>query len=137
MIRKLLQRVFVKCCCEQECPKHEVAFAIEQAVSALDLPMENISTLLCYLELHPKKWIKVLPPAYTLCKICCYKGNGYLKRLSWKVCLLHLLHSYKKMHLLHYFIYNMSPKQIKKSMEFFVTVLMLLNNINKIISYFY
>lgn len=84
VVRKLLQRVFVKCHCEQECPKHEVAFTIEQTVTALDLPLENISTLLCYLELHPKKWIKVLSPAYTLCKIHSYRGTHYLKLLSRK-----------------------------------------------------
>ncbi|XP_067009725.2 ATP-dependent DNA helicase Q4 [Anabrus simplex] len=91
VIRKLLQRVFVPCKCsrtnenaegidgEVKCPGHEVAFSVEDTVQALDLPEENISTMLCYLELHPKKWIKVLPKAYTKCLIQSYKGPKALK----------------------------------------------------------
>lgn len=61
------------------CPGHEVAFSIDETVKALDLPQENISTLLCYLELHPRQWIKVMPVVYTMCKVLSYKGPRALK----------------------------------------------------------
>lgn len=61
------------------CPGHEVAFSVDETVNALDLPQENISTMLCYLELHHKQWIKVMPPVYTICRILSYKGPRALK----------------------------------------------------------
>ncbi|KAJ8978956.1 hypothetical protein NQ317_009352 [Molorchus minor] len=79
-IRKLLQKVFVPCSCKGECPKHEVAFSIEQTVRALDVPEENISTLLCYLELHEKRYIEILSPAYTMCKVISYGGKEQIRR---------------------------------------------------------
>lgn len=60
VIRKLLQKIFVPCSCKEVCPKHEVAFSIDQTVRALDVPEENIATLLCYLELHEKKYVGLL-----------------------------------------------------------------------------
>ncbi|XP_049857705.1 ATP-dependent DNA helicase Q4 [Schistocerca gregaria] len=62
-----------------KCPGHEVAFSVDETVRALDIPQENISTMLCYLELHPKSWIKLLSPAYTKCKLLSYKGANALK----------------------------------------------------------
>ena len=52
----------------------EVAAPIEETVAALDLPEENISTLLCYLENNEeeeegKQWVKLHNPVYSLCKI--------------------------------------------------------------------
>ena len=52
----------------------EVAAPIEETVAALDLPEENISTLLCYLENSEeeeegKQWVKLHNPVYSLCKI--------------------------------------------------------------------
>ena len=61
------------------CPGHEVAFSVDDTVNALDLPQENISTMLCYLELQHKQWIKVMPPVYTMCRILSYKGPRALK----------------------------------------------------------
>lgn len=61
------------------CPGHEVAFSVDETVNALDLPQENISTMLCYLELHHNQWIKVMPPVYTMCRILSYKGPRALK----------------------------------------------------------
>jgi ATP-dependent DNA helicase Q4 len=61
------------------CPGHEVAFSVDETVNALDLPEENISTMLCYLELHHKQWIKVIPPVYTMCKVLSYKGPRSLR----------------------------------------------------------
>jgi len=82
-IRKLLERVFVKCKCkEKECTKHEVVFEVEDTVSILDMKQENIQTLLCYLELNTKKLVKNLPLSYISCKITSYKGPLFLKQLS-------------------------------------------------------
>lgn len=82
-IRKLLERVFVKCKCKgNECVKHEVVFEVEETVSSLDMKQENIQTLLCYLELNTKKLVKNLPLSYIHCKITSYKGPLYLKKLS-------------------------------------------------------
>lgn len=83
VIRKLLQKVFIPCECTSEnvsiqrqtrCPGHEVGIPIEITVEELDLPSENIATLLCYVELHHKHYIKVLNNAYTICKISSYGG---------------------------------------------------------------
>lgn len=82
-IRKLLERVFIQCKCEEkECIKHEVAFEIEDTVCSLDMKQENIQTLLCYLELNTKKLVKNMPLSYIRCKITCYKGALFLKQLS-------------------------------------------------------
>ena len=51
----------------------EVAAPIEETVAALDMPEENISTLLCYLENSSdergRQWLKLHNPVYSLCKI--------------------------------------------------------------------
>lgn len=72
VIRKLLKKIFVPCDCKNTCPRHEVAFSIERTVKELDVPEENISTLLCYLELHERRYLEVLTPVYTNCKIISY-----------------------------------------------------------------
>ncbi|XP_014368936.2 ATP-dependent DNA helicase Q4 [Papilio machaon] len=78
VIRRLLQKVFVSCQCPKEtnsrCKGHEVGIPIDSTVEELDMPSENIATLLCYVELHPKHYIKVLNNAYTMCKIMSYGG---------------------------------------------------------------
>ncbi|XP_076370851.1 recQ4 helicase isoform X4 [Tachypleus tridentatus] len=103
-VRKLLQKVFLPCkCCikdieckndkaEKEgkndgcqtkhCPGHEVAFPVETTVQELDLKEENISTLLCYLELHPDKRFQLLHPVYATCTIHCYGGPSQLRALA-------------------------------------------------------
>ncbi|XP_063241000.1 ATP-dependent DNA helicase Q4 isoform X2 [Bacillus rossius redtenbacheri] len=84
-VRRLLQRVFVGCKCATAgapCPGHEVAFPLDDTVLALDLPRENVLTLLCYLQLDPRRWASVLPPAYTLCKVVSYKGPSALRRAA-------------------------------------------------------
>ncbi|CAG9088165.1 unnamed protein product [Plutella xylostella] len=80
-IRKLIQKIFVKCDCKEKatstdmrCKGHEVGIPIDQTVEELDVASENIETLLCYLELHKKKYIKVLNNAYTICKVMSYGG---------------------------------------------------------------
>lgn len=82
MIRKLLQKIFIPCSCKTTCPKHEVGFSIEETVRALDIPEENISTLLCYLELHENKYIQVLSPAYTWCKVISYGGPLQIRKAA-------------------------------------------------------
>lgn len=82
VIRRLLQKVFLPCSCQNVCPKHEVAFSIQQTVQALDIPEENIATLLCYLELHPKKYVELLSPAYTACRVVSYSGPQQLNKAS-------------------------------------------------------
>jgi ATP-dependent DNA helicase Q4 len=61
------------------CPGHEVCFSIEKTVEILDIPEENISTLLCYLELHEEKFIQMLSRAYTMCKVMSYSGANSLR----------------------------------------------------------
>ncbi|KAM8710659.1 hypothetical protein ACLKA7_017307 [Drosophila subpalustris] len=116
VIRKLLQRIFVPCCCDCDnkqlgksssssssavnepldaadfgdlsagrahvCPGHEIGFSVEQTVEALDIPAENISTLLCYMELDPRWCINVLSSAYIMAKVISYGGPKYLKHAA-------------------------------------------------------
>ncbi|GJQ84260.1 putative DNA helicase [Trypoxylus dichotomus] len=86
VIRKLLQRIFVRCSCKDACPKHEVAFSIQDTVRALDVQEENIATLLCYLELHDSRLVQVLSPAYTWCKVISYRGSAEIRKAA-KECL--------------------------------------------------
>ncbi|KAJ8891004.1 hypothetical protein PR048_010513 [Dryococelus australis] len=82
VVRRLLQRVFVSCKCRsmgRPCPGHEVAFSVDDTVRALDLPQENILTMLCYLQLHERRWLQVLSPVYTHCKVLSYKGPAVLR----------------------------------------------------------
>lgn len=84
VIRKLLQKVFVPCVCGamRSCPGHEVAFPVDSTVQLLDIPEENISTLLCYLELDTTNKIQVLSKGYTMCKVLSYGGPGQLKQAA-------------------------------------------------------
>ncbi|XP_055608011.1 ATP-dependent DNA helicase Q4 isoform X2 [Uranotaenia lowii] len=61
------------------CPGHEACFSIESTVQQLDIPEENISTLLCYLELHEERYIQVLSRAYVMCKVMSYAGARALR----------------------------------------------------------
>ncbi|KAJ8716103.1 hypothetical protein PYW08_013388 [Mythimna loreyi] len=81
-IRKLLSKMFIPCECAKSdkvsshnyCTGHEVGIPTDATVEELDLPSENIATLLCYVELHPKQYIKFLNNAYINCKISSYGG---------------------------------------------------------------
>ncbi|XP_077280539.1 recQ4 helicase [Temnothorax americanus] len=89
-IRHLLQRIFIPCSCAkinekssgQRCPGHEVALPIDETVQALDITQETISTLLCYLELHPKKFVTVLSSVYIRARVSSYKGPQALKQAA-------------------------------------------------------
>lgn len=82
VIRKLLQKIFIPCNCTKICPRHEVAFSIQETVQHLDIPEENIATLLCYLELHENRYIEVLTPAYTICKVIAYGSSNYIRKAA-------------------------------------------------------
>ncbi|XP_077297711.1 recQ4 helicase [Arctopsyche grandis] len=87
-IRKMLQKVFIPCACKDmnidKCQGHEVAFSIEDTVRELDVPTENISTLLCYLELHDNNYIKVMSSVYIVCKVMSYGGPAALNDAAQK-----------------------------------------------------
>lgn len=89
MVRRLLQKVFVPCSCtkntNKKCPGHEVAIEVDDIVKLLDIPQEIVSTLLCYLELHPKKFIKTLPSVYVNAKVTSYNGPMALKAAAQSV----------------------------------------------------
>lgn len=111
-LRKLLRRVFQPCKCDRiakfsqngtnlstsnatrkrSCPGHEVSFSIAETVQELDLPEENITTILCYLELDSnRKWIEMLPHTYQTCKIHSYGGAALLKSSALKVIILNCI----------------------------------------------
>lgn len=70
---------------QRVCPGHEIGFSIDQTVQELDIPSENISTLLCYLELDTRWCLNVLSNAYIMCKVISYGGPKYLKQAA-RVC---------------------------------------------------
>lgn len=97
-VRKLLRKIFQPCKCKRieklkgntedtnaPCPGHEVSFSIDKTVMDLDLPKENITTLLCYLELDKNKWIEILPLTYETCKIQSYGGAKLIKAAATRV----------------------------------------------------
>lgn len=53
---------------------------IQTTVQELDMPEENIATLLCHLEAHPSRWvIDVATHVYATCTVRCYGGLQQLK----------------------------------------------------------
>ncbi|KOX78422.1 ATP-dependent DNA helicase Q4 [Melipona quadrifasciata] len=89
-IRRLLQKVFIPCSCaklreskaDRRCSGHEVAIPIDDTVAALDISEEKISTLLCYLELHPKRFITLLSSVYIKARVSSYNGPQALKQAA-------------------------------------------------------
>ncbi|KAJ3609743.1 hypothetical protein NHX12_024254 [Muraenolepis orangiensis] len=67
------------------CHSHERAIPIQHTVETLDITEEGVETLLCYLELHPHRFVELLHPTLSLCKISCYDGPRQLQRLT-KIC---------------------------------------------------
>lgn len=41
-----------------------------------------IETLLCYLELHPRHWLELLPCTYARCHLRCPGGRAQLQALA-------------------------------------------------------
>lgn len=70
---------------ERICHTHERAIPVEQTVETLDITEEGVETLLCYLELHPQRFVELLHPTMSQCKIACYNGPRQLQKLT-KVC---------------------------------------------------
>ena len=64
------------------CSGHRVTFNIDNTVQALDMPEVNISTLMAYLELHPKRWLQVLNPLRDMCSVKCYGGPEQFQLLA-------------------------------------------------------
>lgn len=48
---------------------------------SLSLPLA-IETLLCYLELHPRHWLELLPWTYAQCHLHCPGGSAQLQVLA-------------------------------------------------------
>uniref|UniRef100_A0A4X2M3D7 ATP-dependent DNA helicase Q4 n=1 Tax=Vombatus ursinus TaxID=29139 RepID=A0A4X2M3D7_VOMUR len=67
---------------DRACPGHERALSVQQMVEALDMREEAIETLLCYLELHPRNWLKLLAPTFAACHLKCYGGPLQLQALA-------------------------------------------------------
>uniref|UniRef100_A0A3B4BDL0 DNA 3'-5' helicase n=1 Tax=Periophthalmus magnuspinnatus TaxID=409849 RepID=A0A3B4BDL0_9GOBI len=67
------------------CHTHERAIPVQQTVETLDITEEGVETLLCYLELHPQRFVELLHPTMSQCKIACYDGPRQLQKLT-KVC---------------------------------------------------
>lgn len=42
----------------------------------------GVETLLCYLELHPQRFVELLHPTLSVCKISCYDGPRQLQRTT-------------------------------------------------------
>ncbi|XP_041665319.1 ATP-dependent DNA helicase Q4 isoform X2 [Cheilinus undulatus] len=67
------------------CHTHERAIPIQETVEALDITEEGVETLLCYLELHPQRFVELLHPTLSVCKISCYEGPRQLQKIT-KIC---------------------------------------------------
>ncbi|XP_072601951.1 ATP-dependent DNA helicase Q4 isoform X4 [Vulpes vulpes] len=64
------------------CPGHTRALPMRALVEALDMSEEAIETLLCYLELHPQRWLQLLAPTYAHCRLRCPGGPTQLQALA-------------------------------------------------------
>jgi len=67
------------------CGGHEVAMVTESLIQELDMREENIATLLCYLELHPQRWLEVLQPVKSTCTVKFYGGHTQLRAVAQKI----------------------------------------------------
>ncbi|XP_054548763.1 ATP-dependent DNA helicase Q4 [Talpa occidentalis] len=65
-----------------QCPGHRRALPMQPTTEALDMPPEAVETLLCYLELHPQRWLQLLPPTYTRCRLHCPGGPAEVQTLA-------------------------------------------------------
>uniref|UniRef100_A0AAV2KA26 ATP-dependent DNA helicase Q4 n=1 Tax=Knipowitschia caucasica TaxID=637954 RepID=A0AAV2KA26_KNICA len=70
---------------ERVCHSHERAIPVQQTVETLDITEEGVETLLCYLELHSQRFVELLHPTSSQCKIACYNGPRQLQKLT-KIC---------------------------------------------------
>lgn len=70
---------------QRVCHTHERAIPMQETVEALDITEEGLETLLCYLELHPQRWVELLHPTLSVCRLVCYGGPQQLRKLT-KIC---------------------------------------------------
>nr|XP_057903009.1 ATP-dependent DNA helicase Q4 isoform X2 [Doryrhamphus excisus] len=70
---------------ERVCHTHERAIPIQQTVEALDITEEGVETLLCYLELHPQRFVELLHSTLSVCQVSCSDGPRQLQRIT-KIC---------------------------------------------------
>ncbi|XP_062846885.1 ATP-dependent DNA helicase Q4 [Trichomycterus rosablanca] len=70
---------------QRVCHTHERAVAMQDTVDELDITEEGLETLLCYLELHPQRWVELMHPTLSTCRLVCYGGPRQLRQLT-KVC---------------------------------------------------
>ncbi len=56
-----------------------MAAPINRSVELLDLPEENVATLLCYLENEERSSVMLDNHVYATCKVTCYNGPAQLK----------------------------------------------------------
>ncbi|MEQ2270901.1 hypothetical protein XENORESO_016764, partial [Xenotaenia resolanae] len=70
---------------ERVCHTHERAIPIQETIEALDITEEGVETLLCYLELHPRRFVELLHPTLSVCKVRCYDGPRQLQKVT-KIC---------------------------------------------------
>ena len=57
----------------------EVDLGLGSAPLSPPTPPAAIETLLCYLELHPRRWVELLPHTYSVCTVHCYGGPRQLR----------------------------------------------------------
>jgi len=83
-LRRLLQSVFPSQTNSEgvQSEYQEVAVSVDRLVEQLDLPEENISTLLCYLENYSPPYIKLSNPVYCMAKVQCYGGPRQLRQVA-------------------------------------------------------
>ena len=63
-----------------------MTFPIAKLVQDVDVPEQNIATMLTYLELAPtRSWLKVKRPVSATCYIQCYGGPAHLTALAKQV----------------------------------------------------
>lgn len=70
---------------QRVCHTHERAVPMQDTVDELDITEEGLETLLCYLELHPQRWVELMHPTLSMCRLVCYGGPRELRKLI-KVC---------------------------------------------------
>lgn len=44
--------------------------------------VSGVETLLCYLELHPQRFVELLHPTLSVCKVSCYDGPRQLQKIT-------------------------------------------------------
>ena len=66
------------------CAGHRIALPVESTILALDMPEENIETLMSYLELYPRRYLQILNPLRSSCTVKCYGGPEQFQLLAKK-----------------------------------------------------